>query len=295
MTSTRYAEGRRVIVIHEDDVGMTHGANTAFSELSAMGACSAGSVMAPCPWFPEAVGMAAANPTLDLGVHLTLNSEKKPYRWRPLTSPPRSAGLTDKDGYFWADVPSVRKNAAPEAVEAELRAQIDTVAATGIDVTHLDAHMGAVMMPEFVEIYYRLGKDYNLPILLVKDLRRFNPMSYAGAARTETYDSVVARARAAGEPIFDLVVESPWGRRTDAETAYRRMFAEIQDGLTYLSLHFNKPGDFEAIEPDHAHIRTEEYAVFKSGLVAELVAAHGVDVIGMRQIRDRLRAARRDN
>jgi chitin disaccharide deacetylase len=120
-------------------------------------------------------------------------------------------------------------------------------------------------------------------------------MSYAGAARPETYDSVVARARAAGEPIFDLVVESPWGRQTDAETAYRRMFAEIQDGLTYLSLHFNKPGDFEVIEPDHAHIRTEEYAVFKSGLVAELVAAHGVDVIGMRQIRDRLRDARRDN
>jgi chitin disaccharide deacetylase len=295
MNSTRYAEGRRVIVIHEDDVGMTHGANTAFSELSAMGACSAGSVMAPCPWFPEAVGMAAANPTLDLGVHLTLNSEKKPYRWRPLTSPPSSAGLTDKDGYFWADVPSVRKNAAPEAVEAELRAQIDAVLATGIDVTHLDAHMGAVMMPEFVEIYYRLGKDYNLPILLVKDLRRFNPMSYAGAARTETYDSVVARAREAGEPIFDLVVESPWGRQTDAETAYRAMFAEIQEGLTYLSLHFNKPGDFEVIEPDHAHIRTEEYAVFKSGLVAELVAAHGVDVIGMRQIRDRLRATRHDN
>ena len=295
MNSTRYAEGRRVIVIHEDDVGMSHGANTAFSELSAMGACSAGSVMAPCPWFPEAVGMAAANPALDLGVHLTLNSEKKPYRWRPLTSPPSSAGLTDKDGYFWADVPSVRKNAAPEAVEAELRAQIDAVLATGIDVTHLDAHMGAVMMPEFVEIYYRLGKDYNLPILLVKDLRRFNPMSYAGAARTETYDSVVARAREAGEPIFDLVVESPWGRQTDAETAYRAMFAEIQEGLTYLSLHFNKPGDFEVIEPDHAHIRTEEYAVFKSGLVAELVAAHGVDVIGMRQIRDRLRATRRDN
>ncbi len=295
MNSTRYAEGRRVIVIHEDDVGMSHGANTAFSELSASGACSAGSVMAPCPWFPEAVRMAAANPALDLGVHLTLNSEKNPYRWRPLTSPPKSAGLTDKDGYFWADVPSVRKNAAPEAVEAELRAQIDAVVASGIDVTHLDAHMGAVMMPEFVEIYYRLGKDYNLPILLVKDLGRFNPMSYAGAARTETYDSVVARARAAGEPIFDLVIESPWGRRTDAETAYRRMFAEIQDGLTYLSLHFNKPGDFEAIEPDHAHIRTEEYAVFKSGLVAELVAAHGVEVIGMRQIRDRLRAARRDN
>jgi predicted glycoside hydrolase/deacetylase ChbG (UPF0249 family) len=293
MTSTRYAEGRRAVVIHEDDVGMSHGANTAFAELSAMGACSAGSVMAPCPWFPEAVEMALRNRALDLGVHLTLNSEKKPYRWRPLTSPPKSAGLTDEAGYFWPDVPSTRKNAAPEGVEVELRAQIDAVLATGIDVTHLDAHMGAAMMPEFVDIYYRLGKDYNLPILLVKDLRRFNPMSYAGAVQTQNYDAVVAKARAAGEPIFDLVIETPWRRKTDAETAYRQVFADIPEGLTYLSLHFNAPGDFEVVEPSQAHIRTEEYGVFKSGLIAQLVAAHGVEVIGMRQIRDRLRSAGR--
>jgi hypothetical protein len=72
------------------------------------------------------------------------------------------------------------------------------------------------------------------------------------------------------------------------------MFAAIPEGLTYLSLHFNAPGDFEAVEPDQAYIRTEEYAAFKSGLIAELVAAHAVEVIGMREVRDRLRAARRE-
>ena len=142
---------------------MSHGANIAFQELSAMGACSAGSVMAPCPWSPEAVAMARANRALDLGVHLTLNSEKQSYRWRPLTSPPRSAGLTDEAGYFWSTVPALRKHAAPEAVETELRAQIDAALAAGIDVTHLDAHMGAVMMPEFVDIYYRLGPTTTFP------------------------------------------------------------------------------------------------------------------------------------
>ena len=75
-------------------------------------------------------------------MHLTLNSEKQPYRWRPLTNPPRSAGLTDEAGYFWSTVPAVRKHAAPEAVEAELRAQIDAALAAGIDVTHLDAPHG---------------------------------------------------------------------------------------------------------------------------------------------------------
>ena len=91
---------------------MIHGANTAFVELSRHGSCSSGSVMVPCPWFPEAAAIAIDNPALDLGVHLTLTSEQVPYRWRPLTAPPHSAGLTDELGYFFPDVPRARK-AAP--------------------------------------------------------------------------------------------------------------------------------------------------------------------------------------
>ena len=186
MTAVRQG-GRKRVVIHEDDVGMSHGANTAFVELSKLGTCSSGSVMVPCPWFPEAAEIAAADPSLDLGVHVTLTSEQKPYRWRPLTAPPRSAGMTDEYGYFWPDVPSARK-AAPEAVEAELRAQIDTALAAGIEPTHLDAHMGTAQMPEFVSIFRRLGHDYRLPVLLVKSLDRYNPASYAGPLDTARYD-----------------------------------------------------------------------------------------------------------
>jgi predicted glycoside hydrolase/deacetylase ChbG (UPF0249 family) len=87
MDFTNLARERKVVVIHEDDVGMTHGSNTAFVELSSLGACSCGSAMLPCPWFPEAVERVRGDESLDLGVHLTLTSEKKPYRWRPLTSP----------------------------------------------------------------------------------------------------------------------------------------------------------------------------------------------------------------
>ena len=45
--------GRKRVVIHEDDVGMTHGANSAFVELSKLGSCSSGSVMVPVPGFPR--------------------------------------------------------------------------------------------------------------------------------------------------------------------------------------------------------------------------------------------------
>lgn len=115
----------RFVVVHEDDVGVSHGANTAFLELTRLGLCTAGSVMVPCPWFPEIAAIARDNPELDLGVHLTLNSDMKPYRWRPLTGV-SDKGLTDPDGYFWAEVTDVRRNADPTAVERELRAQIDT-------------------------------------------------------------------------------------------------------------------------------------------------------------------------
>lgn len=281
--------GRKRVVIHEDDVGMSHGANRAFVELSKLGSCSSGSVMVPCPWFPEAVEIARNDPTLDLGVHLTLTSEQKPYRWRPLTAPPPSAGLTDKSGYFWPDVPTARR-AAPVAVEAELRAQIETAVAAGIDITHFDAHMGTAQMPEFVKIFRRLGREYKVPVLLVKDLSRYNPATYAGPLDSKPYDEEIAMARADGEAIFDVVFETPWQRKTAAETAYREIFADIAEGLTFLSMHFNQPGDFEVINPDFAHIRTEEYALFRTGKIAGWVKEFGLEVIGMRVLRDEMRS-----
>ena len=50
------------VVIHQDDVGMCHGANVAFVELSRAGAVTSGSVMVPCPWFSEIAEIAAADP-----------------------------------------------------------------------------------------------------------------------------------------------------------------------------------------------------------------------------------------
>jgi predicted glycoside hydrolase/deacetylase ChbG (UPF0249 family) len=289
MNLTNLAPGQRLVVIHEDDVGMSHGANTAFAELSALGGCSSGSVMAPCPWFPEAVAIARANAKLDLGVHLTLTSEKQPYRWRPLTAPPRSAGLTDELGYFWPDVPNARR-ADPGAVEAELRAQIDCAFAAGFDVTHLDAHMGTVMCPEFVDIYVQLGLDYRLPILMVKDYNTFNPRSYSGPMTNDRYNAALARARSKGFPIFDLVQETIWDRKDDAEATYRTVFHNLPEGLTFLSLHFNALGDFEAVEPDRAYIRTDEYALFKTERIGQWVQENKLEVIGMREIRDSLRS-----
>ena len=56
------AKSKRRLVLHEDDVGMCHGANTAFLELVRLGVCSSGAVMVPCPWFLEIAEAAASDP-----------------------------------------------------------------------------------------------------------------------------------------------------------------------------------------------------------------------------------------
>src|ERR1041385_1994823 len=90
----------KAVILHVDDLAMCHGGNRAYLELAAKGAVSCGSVMVPCPWFREIAEAAAADPALDLGVHLTLTSEWPHYRWRPISTVDPASGLVDAQGYF---------------------------------------------------------------------------------------------------------------------------------------------------------------------------------------------------
>jgi chitin disaccharide deacetylase len=280
------------IVLHQDDVGMCHGANVAFSELSALGSITSGSVMVPCPWFREAAEMAAANKSLDLGVHLTLTAEKEFYRWRPLTSAGKSSGLVDDDGYMWRDVSSVRREANVDAVALELRAQIDFALASGFDVTHLDAHMGATLAPEFCAIYIALGVEYRLPVLLTKKLSQYGPNNHITGVSDERFEGFINFAEQTRQPIFDRVLETDFGRPSTqslAPDAYQKMFTKSKTGLTFAALHPNAPGEVEVIEPNQFHVRTQEYEIFSSKDYLTWLTKNEITPIGMRELRDAMR------
>ncbi|WP_413991453.1 polysaccharide deacetylase family protein [Labrys okinawensis] len=252
------------VVINIDDVGMCHGANVAYVDLARRGRCDSGSVMVPCPWFLEIVELGAMDSSLKLGVHLTITSEKKYYRWRPLTAPGPKAGLTDGDGFLWRSVPEVRRHAVPEAVEAELRAQIDAFLKAGLKPCHLDAHMGAVLSPEFVDIYIRLGREYGIPILFPRGIAGYGPIHNLGVLDADLYPARAGALEAEGLGLVDRVLETPWHQDQPAEVRYRALFGEIGSGLTFMALHANAPGELEAIEPASAAIRIGEYDVLRS-------------------------------
>ncbi|MFN7541301.1 MAG: polysaccharide deacetylase family protein [Acidobacteriota bacterium] len=152
--------GRKRLIVHADDAGMCHSANVATWEAMEKGLVSSASVMLPCPWVQEFCQWARNHPQYDLGVHLTLTSEWRHFRWRPVASIDRVKGLIDGEGYMWRDVRSSASSATAGEVEVELRAQIERARLYGMVFSHLDSHMGTVFArPDYFEVYTTLAKD----------------------------------------------------------------------------------------------------------------------------------------
>lgn len=280
----------RVLIPHLDDVAMCHGANRACLELAGRGFITCGSVMVPCPWFPEIAQAYRTRRDLDLGVHLTLTSEWQGYRWRPLTRPSRAAGLTDDEGYLFRNCIQLRRNADPAAAEEEMRAQIELAMAAGLDPTHLDTHMGAAAVPELLDAYLRLGRAYRLPVLLPRTIADYLGVLRLGDAAPAAYERALAELEAEGALFVDHFRMTPGVPSAEVDTAYRRLVAELPAGVTFLSLHANAPGDIETIVPDRAHWRTDEHRLCADPDFQAFVRAQGIELRGFRELRARLRA-----
>jgi predicted glycoside hydrolase/deacetylase ChbG (UPF0249 family) len=208
--------GARLLIHHADDFGMSHSVNRATSEALEKGWITSASILVPCPWFPEVTRWAKAHPDADLGIHLALNSEWTGFRWRPLSDGVPS--LLDPEGYLPLVETTVAKNAKPEEVEKELRAQIVKARAAGVRLTHLDSHMGALFQtaPLF-EVYRKLGTEFGLPVL-------------ADRANRPPAGSSMAEA----EVLLDKVVSiNPGVTNEGWRAAYEGLLAPLPPGGAY--------------------------------------------------------------
>jgi len=283
------ADDARLLIAHQDDVGMCHGANAAFAALAGKGFITCGSVMVPCPWFREVAAMAEADPALDIGVHLTLTSEWEHYRWRPISTVSRASGLIDGDGFMWRRIPMLRQHVVAEAAEAEMRAQIDTALAPGIG-SATSTPTWAAPCPGMIDVYLRPAAS--------TPCRSFpaGASGYIESSNMGPVDPGVYEARwrreAAGNPIVDHVAMTPGGPSAESDAAYRRLVAAVPRGLSFLAFHCCAPGDIEAIVPPRAHWRTDEFRIFQDGAFLDWVAGTGIHLIGFREIRDMMASRR---
>src|SRR5712692_6538903 len=160
----------KLLIVHADDVGVTHSVNAATIKALDTGLVTSASIMVPCPWFPEIADYAKSHPDLDLGLHLTLTSERVYYRWGPVASKDKVPSLVDENGYFHHDwKPTTRIN--PKEVDLELHAQIDRAYAMGIRPTHLDSHQYRLFDngQDLFEVVVRIAHEYHLPVFVARD------------------------------------------------------------------------------------------------------------------------------
>ncbi len=276
----------RVVVVHVDDVGMSSSANAgALAAMAAAATC--GSMMVPCPAFGAIAEIARGRSDLDLGVHLTLNAEYESYRWGPVSD--RAPGLVSPDGGMWRTTAETVANASVDDVESELRAQIDCALDAGIDVTHIDSHMGTVFDPKFVEVYVRLARDYRIPAFIPRPNRALvESRGYEG--NLKRYFELIDQVEADGWPLFDSFnadsLEFEPGTGLEHNTARVRGFGP---GLSYLITHCAQGGEeLSSITHDWRQ-RDEEHRVYSDGSMARAMKEQGVHTIGMRPLRDLLR------
>jgi chitin disaccharide deacetylase len=160
------------LLVRADDIGFAHAANLACIDVFTHGICRSVELMAPGPWFPEAVRLLKAHPHYDVGVHLTLTCEWDNLKWRPLTG---TSSLTNGDGYFYRafrksdhypdELTLEASDWTPADLEQEVRAQIEMVRKHIPWVSHLTTHMGGLRDdPNFQEVVDRLTTEYDLAV-----------------------------------------------------------------------------------------------------------------------------------
>jgi len=273
-----YPASARLLIIHGNDLGMSHSVNRATFEALERGWITSASILVPCPWFPEAAAWGRAHPDADLGIHLDLNSEWTSFRWGPISGRDAVPSLVDKDGYLPLLETDVVRNAQPAQVERELRAQIDKAAAAGVRLTHLDSHMATLFHtgPLF-DVYRKLGASYHLPTLAERLGARGgteSPWTQQGAQ-----DALIDR-------VVSIDTGVPPGGWLDA---YRRLLTPLPPGVYQLIVHLGYDDEeMRGATFDHpdwgARGRQYELDLVKSDAFKQLLHDRGFTPITWREL-----------
>ncbi len=259
------------LIVRGDDMGSFHASNEACLKSSLEGIQQSIEVMVVTPWFPETVKLLKKNPSIDIGLHMTITSEWDDIKWRPLTNCP---GLTDDNGYF---LPQIRPHTGYpglsvsesdwtlEEIEREFRAQIELCLKNIPQVTHISGHMGATAFDKRVsELTRRLAKEYNLADVSTdpKNDYGINGVSYVG----------------------------PHATLAEKEAGFIKMLESLEPGRTYMFLDHpafkndEMEGAFFAGYDNVAIDRQGVTDLFTSEKIRKVIQEKGINLVSYNQV-----------
>ena len=275
-----FAADAKLLIVHADDIGMARSVNIASTSAFENGGITSGSVMVPCPWFPEFAAYYREHQPMDVGIHITLTAEWDHYKWGGISPAGEIPSLLDPNGHFYSTVEEVGAHADPAEVEKEIRAQIERALALGITPTHLDTHMASVMAtPDLLRIYLKLGREYELPVLTI-----------AGAWLQSAPDEI-REAITAERPLLDgLYMMNAYDPAKSWSETYGEMIAAMGPGLSQLIVHLAVDDtEMQAVAVNHPDFgsawRQRDLDFVTSREFRDLLEAHDIKLVSWDQVR----------
>jgi len=282
-----YKATDRILIVNGDDTGMCHAANVATIDSLENGLMRSATIMVPCPWFPEIAAYAKQNPGKDFGIHLCHTSEWIKYRWGPVAGREQVPGLVDPDGYLWRAIEDVYAHSKPEEALIEARAQIKKALAAGVDVTHLDSHMGTLQLnADYMKVYVQLALEFDLP------LRMASQETMARFGQPDLRGQIAAK----GIVFPDYFVYEELKKEKDNVKAFwLDIVKNLKPGVTELYIHAALATDELKVITGTWAIRSQEYEVFTHDEeMKRLVADQKIILIGFRPLRELQRNERKN-
>src|SRR5712664_895245 len=243
-----YAADAKLLIVHADDLAVAHSVDAASFDALDKNAVTSASIMVPCPWLTEVASYPKDHPDADLGLHLTLTSEWKTYRWGPLESRDKVPSLYDLSGYLWPETAPAATNEKSQEAEREIRAQIERAIALGIHPTHLDSHMGVLFStPELFAVYVKVAHEYKLPFLAVRIPGAPAQFLSTLSEKDVTVDSVViANTTVLPNEWQDSNLKNGW------QDFYLKAVKNLKPGLTEMIVHLGRDdAELRAVTLDH--------------------------------------------
>lgn len=295
----------KVLILHVDDAGMSWDSNEGAIQAIEKGVATSVSVMMPCPWVPGFLHYLKEHSGVDAGLHLTLTSEWKNYRWGPLTGKPASPGLVDTVGSLWPSVEDVVKHAKPEEVDSEIRAQLERARSMGFEPTHLDSHMGTLFAtPEFMQLYIRLGIESKIPVMMPGGHNTMigKQMNTAPALQAQLLQ-VGQMLWNAGLPVLDDLhnVSYGWQYPSDKNTTdaslqkfatskYIETIKTLKPGLTMVIMHCTSPTQIFGMISDSGTTRKGDLLAMTDPAFKKFLQQEGIILTTWREVMKRRQA-----
>jgi hypothetical protein len=266
-----YPSDARLLLLHCSELGFCHASNDGVFQALVEGIGTSASLMVPAPWAREAASRYRGE---DVGVRLTLNAEHDLFRWGPITQAP---SLLDGDGGFPRTITDMWDHADLDEVRRECRAQVERAVLWGFDVSHLDAHLDALILrPEFFDVYLELALDFGLPLRLL-------------GADTEPNIGFPFRQLAADEgvPFADQRASLP---ARHPREALMNLLPTLGPGVTEITLRpaVDTP-ELRAITLDWGARVSDHILLVDDRGLGTVIADAGIILIGYRPLRDAMR------